>query len=178
MTDKTYGYLTALKCVGRDRWGAALWECVCSRDGNHVVVIGASLRDGKTRSCGCLRDFKGERNPRYKHGNAMVGKYTPEYRAWVAMKDRCYNPNTECYPEWGGRGIRVCDRWLGSDGFQNFLADVGHKPTNKHSIDRWPNNATGNYEPGNVRWATWKEQANNRRPHRKHKKKVPASPTI
>lgn len=73
---------------------------------------------------------------------------------------RCSNPNERHYHRYGGRGIRVCDRWLGEHGFERFLADVGRRPSSSHSLDRFPNN-DGDYEPGNVRWATKKEQANN-----------------
>jgi len=76
------------------------------------------------------------------------------------MNDRCLNINNQYYYNYGGRGIIVCDRWLNS--FENFYADMGPKPTNDHSIDRYPN-GDGNYEPGNCRWATSREQNNNRR---------------
>lgn len=84
---------------------------------------------------------------------------TPEHRAWVHMKQRCMNPNKREYPHYGGRGIRVCDRWLNS--FLAFLADVGPRPSEKHSLDRIDVN--GHYEPGNVRWATHQEQIENTR---------------
>src|SRR3990167_2832457 len=89
-----------------------------------------------------------------KHGHAIGGKLTPEYVAFRHMIGRCYYPKVERYPHYGGRGIKVCDRWLDKEsGFSNFLADVGLKPSSKHSLDRYPD-TNGNYEPGNVRWAT------------------------
>ena len=84
---------------------------------------------------------------------------TPEYKAWKAMKQRCFNPNNKQYLDWGGRGITVCDRWKNS--FENFLADMGLKPTPKHSIDRIDND--DNYFSDNCRWATKAEQQNNQR---------------
>jgi len=84
---------------------------------------------------------------------------TPEYISWRRMKDRCFNPNSKDYPNWGGRGITVCDRWLNS--FENFLADMGSRPTAKHSLDRIDND--GNYCPENCKWSTKAEQGNNRR---------------
>lgn len=87
---------------------------------------------------------------------------SPEYYVWDAMIQRCTNPNAKTYRYYGERGITVCERWRK---FENFYADMGPRPTPKHEIDRFPNN-DGGYEPGNVRWATRKEQSNNRRDNR------------
>jgi hypothetical protein len=97
------------------------------------------------------------------HTKGPAGSYrtSPEFRTWSAMKGRCLNPNNGKYHRYGARGIKVCDRWLGLDGFVNFLADMGDKPSASHSIDRFPNR-NGNYEPGNCRWATSKQQGENR----------------
>ena len=94
-----------------------------------------------------------------KHGFSGRRHTTPEYRAWSAMKTRCYNRRARSYTDYGARGIAVCDRWRRS--FENFLRDVGRRPSAEHSLERI-NNA-GNYEPSNVRWATATDQQNNRR---------------
>src|SRR5262245_9255007 len=88
-------------------------------------------------------------------------KRSPELNSWYGMKNRCSNPKSSAWSNYGGRGIAVCQRW--AESFNNFLADMGPKPSPKHSIDRYPNN-DGNYEPGNCRWATQAEQRANQRP--------------
>ena len=93
----------------------------------------------------------------YSHGMSR----TPEYQAWLHMKDRCFNPNHKRYSDYGGRGITVCDRWLN---LENFLADIGSRPSPKHSLDRIDND--GNYCHENCRWATKAEQQNNQRTNR------------
>lgn len=95
------------------------------------------------------------------HGQARSGSRSPTYRAWQEMHQRCSNPNFGDYEYYGGRGITVCERWTGDGGFQRFVDDVGERPSPKLSLDRYPNR-DGNYEPGNVRWATSTEQNRNR----------------
>jgi hypothetical protein len=97
----------------------------------------------------------------FKHGLSQ----TPEYKCWQQIKARCLNPSHKAYPDYGGRGVALFAGWIND--FQAFLAHVGHRPSDDHSLDRYPNH-DGNYEPGNVRWATTVEQNNNRRPHRRH----------
>ena len=108
----------------------------------------APLKHGHT-----LRPPKGEKRT-----------ITPEYRAWVAMKNRCLNPNQARFKDYGGRGIKICRRWLGDRGFQNFLDDMGTKPSAKHSLDRKKVNL--NYTKSNCRWGTKRQQARNARSNR------------
>lgn len=96
-----------------------------------------------------------------KHGKSN----SPTFIRWRSMKSRCYYPKNVGYPNYGGRGIKVCDRWLGEHGFENFLADMGEVPGREYSLDRIDVN--GDYTPENCRWATWKEQSNNKRTNRK-----------
>lgn len=94
-----------------------------------------------------------------KHGHKRVGKASPEYITWLKMKERCYRKKCKDYPGWGGKGIRVCDQWLHD--FEQFLADMGPKPSRSHSIDRW--NSKKDYSKDNCRWATPKQQASENR---------------
>jgi len=135
--------------------GSRKWDCVCICGGVNSV-ISAALNSGKTTSCGCIyRESRPFTNR--KHGES---RKTTEYKTWAHIQDRCYNPNNKKYYRYGLRGIIVCERWLGENGYENFLSDMGRKPTSKHSLDRIDNN--GNYEPSNCRWATSEQQSRNR----------------
>ena len=108
--------------------------------------------------------MKGKSHPSYKHGHSpRNGKLSPTYQSWMHMKARCLNFNCPAYKNYGGRGIEVCKRWMD---FENFLADMGIRPEGK-TLDRIDND--GNYEPGNCRWATLKEQRQNRRKAKDYK---------
>jgi hypothetical protein len=153
-TGKKFGRLTVLSFDGLHNHFAK-WACKCEC-GNTKSVSGCDLRAGNVRSCGCLRPEIMKTLNR-THGHSADRIYSKEYRAWQAMKARCFDINNIGYHNYGGHGITVCDRW--KDSFENFFADMGEKPTPKHSLDRIDNK--GNYEPPNCRWATRKEQQRN-----------------
>lgn len=148
-----FGRLLVVADAGRTKARNIIYNCLCIC-GNKKTIPSGRLRNGNTRSCGCLL-----RDRMTVHGL----RWTAEYEVWKTMKQRCYNPRNKRFSYYGARGIVVCERWRKS--FSDFLADVGLRPSQKHSLDRIKNE--GNYEPGNVRWATAKQQANNRRPRRK-----------
>lgn len=156
ITGQTFHRLTArtkrtIRIRNRSR---ILWECDCVC-GKTAEATADQLRGGVVQSCGCLhRERTSAANK--KHGRSG----TRVYRCWASMVKRCTEPNTTGYKYWGGRGIKVCARWRKS--FEAFLADMGEPPTDRHSIDRYPN-ADGDYRPGNCRWATSEEQNNNSR---------------
>lgn len=150
ITGMRFGSLTVVEFAGIVSGPTSSWRCRCDCGGEVVSRLG-NLTCGQTKSCGCLR-AKTLSIMRKTHGLTS----TPEHRAWAAMKKRCSNPKHQ-YAHWHGRGIRVCERWANS--FENFLMDLGSRPSPKHSIDRI--NVNGNYEPSNVRWATRSQQARN-----------------
>lgn len=147
---KRFGRLVAVRFIGHHEGRREnYWECACDCGKTHIAS-GATLRKGATKSCGCIR----------VEATTIHGKSTrPEFSVWKGMLSRCGNPSTNNYANYGGRGISVCDRWRES--FAHFLADMGPRPSTNHSIDRINND--GNYEPGNVRWATRIEQSHNSR---------------
>jgi len=158
ITGQRFGSRVVVARSGKD--SPAKWHVRCDC-GSEDVVSGVSLRNGSSMSCGCVRNMDTAIRSR-THGASSGGKRTPEFRIWCGMKSRCHRPRAKEMQVYSARGITVCKRWLGHDGFANFLSDMGTRPSPKHSIDRFPNN-DGNYEPGNCRWATALQQARNSR---------------
>ena len=153
-----FGRLTVISRTSNERNGQARWHCKCSCGGT-LEVCGDRLRLGKTRSCGCLRKETTPLNAVTIHGHASPGNQSPTYKSWISMKQRCTNPHNCNWKNYGGRGIKVCDRWFNS--FVNFLTDMGERPDGR-TIDRYPD-PYGNYELANCRWATPAQQQHNRR---------------
>lgn len=153
-----YGRLTvnSLRSEGPVVWANCTCEC-----GNIKDINFNSMRQKRCISCGCFRrEFT--KNINLSHGRTR----TRIYNCWLHMKQRCYNPNEHRFHDWGGRGIRVCDRWLES--FENFLADMGECPPGL-TLGRINND--GNYCPENCRWETLSQQNKNRRPFKRRNKK-------
>ena len=141
------------KYIGKKPISMSRWVCQCEC-GNQPTVFGRALRSGATKSCGCWR----KDHPNYfLHGHTRRGKPSRTYHTWNSMKQRCSDPSIPNWHNYGGRGIKVCKRWLD---FRNFLADMGEKPVGL-TLER--NDNERGYSPSNCRWATYKEQHRNSR---------------
>lgn len=161
LAGQRFDRLTALYVLPERAGKRVVWLCRCDC-GNESSVRSSNLTCKQVTSCGCkvyemARERALKRN--LVHGHNTVKQKSPTWNSWNAMLKRCSQPNHRSYPDYGGRGITVCERWR-SD-FRNFLADMGERPAGT-TIDRRDNN--GNYELGNCRWATRSEQQRNRRP--------------
>lgn len=159
---EVYGRLTVLRDAGTVRSAkgrARMLVCLCSC-GEETIARLSDLRSGGSKSCGCLRrELKSARDEAQRKN---CFSHQPEYGSWAAMMNRCYNPAFQHYRYYGGRGITVCDSWKNS--FQEFLRQMGPRPSNVHTLGRINND--GNYDSENVVWETRIEQMNNTRGNR------------
>ena len=154
LTGEVFGRLTVIERTNNYKDGSSQWICKCNC-GNIKTVIGKNLTSGKIKSCGCYNHYKAKQQFT-THGYS----HTRLHNKWLKIKERCYNQNSRCYKNYGGRGIKICDEWKNNFmNFYNWAMENGYQEG--LTIDRI--NVNGNYEPSNCRFITQKEQQNNRR---------------
>jgi len=151
-----FGRLQVIERLGNDRWKKARWLCRCTC-GKSVIANSGDLLTGNTKSCGCLR-ADNTAALKYRHGL----RWTHSYNSWNDMLRRCGDSAHRVFKHYGGRGIKVCERWLE---FTNFFKDMGERPK-RYTLERKDNE--GNYTPGNCCWATQKQQARNKRTNKNY----------
>lgn len=159
LVGRQFSRLTVISIWAQNKTKMSLWLCLCDC-GKWNVTASNNLLNGHSRSCGCL-SIDVTRSRSITHGESYSSGITPEYRAYIGAKSRCTNPNNVSYSRYGGRGIKFL-----FTSFDEFMNEVGRRPTDDHSLDRFPEQ-DGNYEIGNIRWATPTEQSRNTR--RNHK---------
>ena len=162
LTNQKFNRLIVIEFAGINKNQNSLWSCLCEC-GIFKISLGTEIKKGTIKSCGCFRESVLVKNHRIKHGHSRRGKMTQTYRSWADMLKRCNNKNSWAYKYYGGRGIKVCKRWFK---YENFLEDMGIR-SSKLTLDRKDNDK--GYELSNCRWATRKQQSQNRRPFGKNR---------
>lgn len=165
LTGMRFGRLLVLKRVENDKHGASQWLCKCDCGKEHIAQA-KSLKNGAIKSCGCLAIERRREACKISNSTHKLSK-TRLYRVWAGMKQRCLDPKHRHYQAYGGKGIKVCADWLSFEPFHDWAIANGYDANAKRgecTLDRIDNN--GNYEPSNCKWATVKEQANNKRTNR------------
>lgn len=156
-TGNVYGRLTVIERAENDNYDQAMWLCECFC-GKKVVVRGGALRSGGQVSCGCLHSEL--TRERMSSIGGLFVKYQKEYDVWRNMIKRCHNPDWVNYEDYGLNGIKVCGRWKGTNGFKNFIEDMGKRPAKGYQLDRIDGDY--GYCPWNCRWVTRRENQLNR----------------